>query len=86
MKKLILLASAFCAFAGYGAYQYIISGYPAANPSESASSSAVAVNANTSASAADAAALETRVYTASTRDFEGDVFRRTKPGLFLFVR
>ena len=85
-KRTICLA--FCLGAGvcFGAYQYIISGYPAANPSETAQSAAVSVNAQTSGNALLATQLETRYRTSTGSNTNVTVFHREKPGIIMLIR
>ena len=90
MKRIIGLCFCIGAALCCGAYQYIVSVDPdlSANPSESAYSAVVSVNAKAAAvKSNESAGLETRYCTAVTGDFAGsDVFRRTKPGIFLIIR
>ena len=89
ISRLVLAATlGMMSITGLGAYQYIVSIDPelAENPSESAYAEAITVNVKASGAAADSAALETRVCTASVRDFGAGEFVRANPGAFLIIR
>ena len=84
-KRTICLA--FCLGAGVcSGYQYIISGFPAANPSETALSAVVSVNARTAGDALLADQLETRYRTFAESNANVIVFHRDKPGIIMLIR
>ena len=85
-KRTICLV--FCLGAGFslGAYEYMISGFPAANPSNATYSASVTVNAKTAGNAKLANSLETRYRTSTESAANGTVLCRMKPGLILFIR
>ena len=84
-RRLLFLMLCFGASASFGAYQYIISGSPAANPSETAYSAAVSVNAQAAGNLTLNTALETRYHTfeSAVNDF---VLCRMKPGMLIIFR
>ena len=86
MRKLFCLTFCLAAGASFGDYQYLISGYPAANPSESASSEAISLNAQVAGSGNLATALETRFRTFTESNVNATILNRLKPGFSLTIR
>lgn len=86
MRKLLCLTFCLVAGASFGAYQYIISGSPAANPSAPAYSSAISLNAQAAGNGDLATALETRFRTFTESNVNATILNRLKPGLSLTLR
>ena len=82
MFLMFLLAST----ASFGAYQYIVSGFPPENPSNSTCSAAVSVNAQTASGGILATSLETRYRTFAMSSANSGVFYRRSPGGVIIVR
>ena len=86
MRKLFCLTFCLAAGASFGAYQYIISGDPAVNPSAPAYSSAISLNAQVAGSGNLATALETRFRTFTESNANATILNRLKPGFSLTIR
>ena len=87
MRTLLLCLSLCLAVgASFGAYEYIISGYPAANPSNAVTVSVGTVNAQTVGNLALASALETRYRTFSPSGAWNSMFYRSRVGAVIIVR
>ena len=86
MRKLLLLTFCLAVGASLGAYQYIISGDPAANPSSSSYSEAISLNAQVAGSGNLATALETRFRAFTESGTNATILNRLKPGFSLTIR